>query len=263
MSNEVTTTKPSAIERHRTSTVDQLAERMEIVKRVAERLMHEEEHYGVIPGTQKPTLYQAGAQLLAATFRLTPRYDVETTDLEGGHRAYYIECELTTPDGQVCGRGVGECSTMESKFKRPNPYDMWTTCLKMGKKRSFVDAVITATACGDKFTQDLSDGDELEGATKKARPTIKPVVEASEGEKASGTVDSLVATPGETKGRKWTRHDLVVDGKKYSTFQKSSVEGVKAGDLVEVTFKAQGNNLVLLAVKVAEMPGETDEEVPY
>ena len=67
----------------------------------------------------------------------------------------------------------------------------------------------------------------------------------------------------ETKGRKWTRHDLVVDGKKYSTFQRSIVEGVKAGDLVEVGYKTQGSNLVLLAVKVAGAPEAIDEEVPY
>jgi hypothetical protein len=38
-----------------------------------------------------------------------------------------------------------------------NPADYYNTCLKISKKRAFVDGVITVTAAGDIMTQDLED----------------------------------------------------------------------------------------------------------
>lgn len=43
------------------------------------------------------------------------------------------------------------------KVEHDNPADFYNTCLKMAKKRAHVDAIITATACSDIFTQDVED----------------------------------------------------------------------------------------------------------
>lgn len=43
------------------------------------------------------------------------------------------------------------------KAENANPADTFNTCLKMAKKRAFVDATITATSSNDFFTQDLDD----------------------------------------------------------------------------------------------------------
>ena len=43
------------------------------------------------------------------------------------------------------------------KVEHDNPADYFNTCLKMGKKRAHVDAIITATACSDIFTQDVEE----------------------------------------------------------------------------------------------------------
>jgi hypothetical protein len=43
------------------------------------------------------------------------------------------------------------------KVETDNPADSYNTVLKMGKKRALVDAVLTATAASDIFTQDLED----------------------------------------------------------------------------------------------------------
>ena len=48
--------------------------------------------------------------------------------------------------GQSCEREENE-----------DPADLWNTCLKIGKKRAMVDAVLTATAASDQFTQDVED----------------------------------------------------------------------------------------------------------
>lgn len=45
----------------------------------------------------------------------------------------------------------------EGKVENENIADVFNTVLKMAKKRAFVDAIITATASNDLFTQDLED----------------------------------------------------------------------------------------------------------
>jgi hypothetical protein len=45
----------------------------------------------------------------------------------------------------------------DEKVENSNPPDVFNTVLKIAKKRAFVDAVITATASSDFFTQDLED----------------------------------------------------------------------------------------------------------
>ncbi|MBF0350948.1 MAG: hypothetical protein HQM11_07935 [SAR324 cluster bacterium] len=47
------------------------------------------------------------------------------------------------------------------KMDHDNPADYFNTVLKMAKKRSFVDGIITATACSDIFTQDVEEMEEL------------------------------------------------------------------------------------------------------
>lgn len=130
-------------------------------------------HYGTIKGCgDKPTLLQPGAEKIAYMFKLVPTYKVEREQLGGGHREYTVECTLTRRGtGEVMGFGVGECSTMESKYRyrwdgygrdrrrveNPDVADVWNTCLKMAKKRAFVDAVKSTTAASDVFTQDIED----------------------------------------------------------------------------------------------------------
>jgi hypothetical protein len=192
----------------------QLLQQVQLVQQVMKEAMQDGEHFGVIPGTQKPTLLQPGAQKLCMTFRLAPEYEVYEKDLGAGHREYRIGCTLKSiTTGVVIGSGVGICSTMESKYRyrqaerlcpccgkpaiikgkvewgggyvcyekkggckakfkdgdtaiegqkvgrveNPDVADTYNTVLKMGKKRAFVDATVTALAVSDIFTQDLEE----------------------------------------------------------------------------------------------------------
>lgn len=63
----------------------------------------------------------------------------------------------------------------EEKIENENPADTFNTVLKIAKKRSFVDATITATAASDIFTQDIGDGEDddipmNQGQTPPAQP---------------------------------------------------------------------------------------------
>jgi len=81
-------------------------------------VMQEGFHYGVIPGTEKPTLLKPGAEKLTTTFRLAPLLHVEARDLENRHREYQVRCTLVhIPTGRVYGEGVGSCSTLEGRYR--------------------------------------------------------------------------------------------------------------------------------------------------
>lgn len=189
--------------------VQEVGEQVQKIQHLMREIMHEDEHFGKIPGTDKPTLLKAGAEKLGFTFRLMPSFEVVETDMGKGHREYRVKCTLThAPSGIVSGEGVGLCSTMESKYRyrnvadfevlddpipddyrerkaeyrkrglgakkvngqwawvkfgdserseNPDIADVYNTVLKMAKKRAHVDAMITATAASDIFTQDMED----------------------------------------------------------------------------------------------------------
>lgn len=67
-------------------------------------------------------------------------------------------------------RSYGTNYTVEQV--RTNPADQNNTILKMAKKRSFLDAVISTTAASDLLTQDLEESEPQERQT--SRPTAKP-----------------------------------------------------------------------------------------
>ncbi len=100
---------------------------VEKVQEVMHKLMRPGEHYGTIPGTDKPTLLKAGAEKLSFTFRLLPKYRITARDLPNGHREYEIICELWHESNVFAGEGVGNCSTMESKYRYRNIADFEDT----------------------------------------------------------------------------------------------------------------------------------------
>ena len=53
--------------------------------------------------------------------------------------------------------GVWMIFRQGEKIEHDNPADYYNTCLKMGKKRALVDAVLTCTAASDIFTQDVEE----------------------------------------------------------------------------------------------------------
>ena len=89
-----------------------------MIQEIMRETMKVDEHYGIIPGTQKPSLYKAGAEKLSLTFRLRPEYQITKTELPGGHREYEAVCTLyCIPTGQIVGQCAGSASTMEGKYR--------------------------------------------------------------------------------------------------------------------------------------------------
>lgn len=61
------------------------------------------------------------------------------------------------------------------RVEHDNPADYYNTCLKMGKKRALVDAVLTRTAASDIFTQDIEEMAQNAAATGgRSQPESQP-----------------------------------------------------------------------------------------
>ncbi len=169
--------------------MEEIKDRRKAVLSILNDLMQEGVHYGVIPGTKKPTLYKPGAEMILSTFQLAPEFEVLDRGTADEIR-YVVKTRVTHyPTGVVMGHGLGEASSHEAKYKwrgaisesewnatpdqrrrlkyesgdqvrkqiRTEPADMANTILKMAKKRSLTDVTLTVTACSDMFEQDLED----------------------------------------------------------------------------------------------------------
>ncbi|MCX7654868.1 MAG: hypothetical protein N2Z58_09375, partial [Fervidobacterium sp.] len=64
---------------------------------------------------------------------------------------------LRTVNGRLVGVGYGFASSFEKNHWRSNPLGNANTILKIAKKRSHVDAVLTGLGASNVFTQDIED----------------------------------------------------------------------------------------------------------
>jgi hypothetical protein len=173
-----------------------MTDRINAIQQVTRNKMIENVHYGIIPGTKKPTLYKAGSEMLLVMFQIGPRVDV--LDCSTGDRIKYrvTTSGIHIPTDRFVGQGIGECSSGEEKYKwrnaicdeefdetpdgmrrvkwskgwdngRPTifqskqirtvPDDLGNTVLKMAKKRAQIDMTLTALGVSDLFNQDIED----------------------------------------------------------------------------------------------------------
>ncbi len=169
-------------------TAAQIRTHINLIQQVLKSVMKKDVHYGVIPGTSKPTLYKPGAEYIMVLFRLNGKPIIEDLSTEDAIR-YRVSIQVTHQvTKNEIGWGVGECSSDEEKYKwkkayleeynatpedrrrlkyyaegkpamqvRTQPADIANTILKMAKKRALTDATLTCTAASDVFDQDLED----------------------------------------------------------------------------------------------------------
>ena len=173
--------------------VAEVRQNINLIHETMKATMKDGVHYGTIPGCPKKSLFKPGAEVIMTLFKLSS--DPVITDLsKDGEIRYQVKVNVTTRDGVFVGAGIGECSSGEEKYMwrvaiceeefaatlegmrrikfkkdrytgkvdqiqqvRVAPSDMANTILKMAKKRALIDAVLTATAASDIFSQDIED----------------------------------------------------------------------------------------------------------
>lgn len=95
---------------------DQVLKRVRAVQQLMDAVMKKDTHYGVIPGTKKPTLYKAGSEQILAMFRLAVDPVIEDLSTDDECRIRVL-CRLTDIHGRFMGAGIGEASSSEQKYK--------------------------------------------------------------------------------------------------------------------------------------------------
>ena len=129
-------------------------------QQVIQKTLHQGHDFGVIPGTDKPTLLKPGAEKILMMMGLRSEFEIadSTRNFEKGFFQYQVRCKLLKGDVLIT-EGLGSCNTRERKYLKMDPYTMDNTVLKMAKKRAMVDAALLVASLSDVFTQDLEDID--------------------------------------------------------------------------------------------------------
>jgi len=186
--------------------VTDIRKRTHAIQEVIEGVMKEGTHFGTIPGTPKPSLWKAGAEVLCMTFRLAPILEsrVTTDDPEAewtytgtrrdgnivtGTCIGFFEIEATCSihglQGEILSRCSARCNNREAKYRGLSLFDIRNTILKMAEKRAFVSAVLMATGASDIFTQDIEDFTELVGVPVMQAVQVQKVEEVKEASPSS------------------------------------------------------------------------------
>lgn len=232
---------------------------VQLIQQVMGAVMVKDVHYGVIPGTQKPTLYKAGAEKILTTFRIAA-YPKEVEDLSTSDEIRYrVRVHGISASGLLVGVGIGECSSNEEKYRwrrpvcdeefnetpedrrreawkkydgkpykqkqiRTNPSDVANTVLKMAKKRAQIDMTLTATAASDVFDQDLEDLPEgVAGEVAEKKP---PIQEPKKKEKEKAPEKAATAS---VAIKEVSHKDGEKDGRAYRIYTIIDVNGEKYG----------------------------------
>lgn len=95
-----------------------MQENRRLTREFFKSVMEEGTDYGVIPGTDKPTLFKPGAEGLCELYGYAPTYQVEETkDLNTGFLRVVVTCTLVQRGtGEVVAQGLGECNTREARY---------------------------------------------------------------------------------------------------------------------------------------------------
>lgn len=213
MSNELTLNPLSLIQEVDVKAVSETLSKVKSLQATLKNILVENHDYGKIQGCgEKPTLLKAGAEKILMALGITSSYELieHTENFEGkGFFAYTVKCTLTK-NGQKITEGLGHANSKEKKWAFEFVYEKdlpegtdtsllkkkviksnngtftkyevdadanskANTILKMAKKRSQIDAVLTVASLSEVFTQDFDDLPEEEEPTSK--PTVEKVKE--------------------------------------------------------------------------------------
>ena len=163
--------------------LEQMSQMIGYMETFIKKLLKPDVDFGVIPGTQKPSLYKAGAEKLCMAFGLSEKYEIVASERDPfkeweytvgketkkarGYYYFSARCSLIHKGtGIVWASQIGDCESSE-RGRETAPSN---TILKMAQKRAFVGATLHATFTSDRFTADM---DTYDRAASKGQPKGK------------------------------------------------------------------------------------------
>lgn len=227
------------------ATANDIRAQVNRVQEVMKAVMKNEVHYGIVPGTKKPSLWKPGAEVLCATFHIAPEYRIEDLSTADCVR-YRVTCiGVHQATGIKMGEGLGECSSNEEKYRwertyskrefdatpvdrrrvkyakgqggseyevtqiRVEPADVANTILKMAAKRAQIAMTLNVTAASDCFAQDLEDlPPGVRENMEEGGNGKKPLEPQSKSGKTAAPAESGNITDGELK---WLESKVAAD----------------------------------------------------
>lgn len=188
--------------------IEQAIQRRDVIVLAMQRLMKEGIDYGKLPGTERPTLLQPGADKLCNLFGLVIHYEfLEKTEdwngeRHGGEPFFYYQVAAKVYRGEfLIGEGVGSCSSRESKYRWRKMERTCPMCGKANIRKSRDGGWYCwrrTEGCGSVFNE----GDQaIEGQEvgRKQNPDVADVVNtvlkmAYKRTKISGTINATSAS---------------------------------------------------------------------
>jgi hypothetical protein len=154
------------------------------------------------------------------------------------------------------------------RVEHDNPADYYNTCEKMAKKRAHVDAILTATAASDIFTQDVEDMQEvlLPKAETQAEPQAplqvpkkkEPVPTPVEKQSSPAAITNVLAVShkdGETAGKPWRLYGIKdANGVVYKTLSESLADvattAQSTGTRVKIHYRVEKSGNSVEAIEI-------------
>jgi hypothetical protein len=134
--------------------LDEETKRQKVLDKFIQENLKTGTDYGIIPGTQKPTLFKSGAEKVIGLFNIRAEFskDTDTLEMLGLKGAVAYKCTLINrTSGEVVGEGRGVAMPAEKSSWTPN------TQVKIAEKRAMVDAVLQTFGLSSRYTQDMED----------------------------------------------------------------------------------------------------------
>lgn len=116
--------------------------------------------YSTLPRCgNNPVLLKGGAEHLASVLNIRTTSEVinRTQVLEKNFVLYEVATTVYDANGNILAVGLGSCNTHENKYVKQGMANSLNTILKMARKRSYVDAILSATQSSRIFTQDIEE----------------------------------------------------------------------------------------------------------
>jgi len=141
--------------------------------------------YGQIKATQKPALWQPGAEKLCGYLDLIPSFPdaekyVEVAAQGGKIGDIVVRCFLTDASGRLVGEGMGA--------REPEQNPKLNDRIKMAQKSALIDAVKRCAGLSEVFTQDEADEGAGAPIDKEARNYLLEKAQALFGEEKGDAV---------------------------------------------------------------------------
>ena len=113
-------------------------------------------HYGSVPGVKKKFIFKAGCEVILSMMGLVARTTIidKVEDYAKAVFSYTSKTYLIDSSGCVRAEGYGVCNSKENKFLKVNAYNVQNILIKLSRKRSITDAVLSVASLSNKFSQD-------------------------------------------------------------------------------------------------------------